>query len=95
MIWPIIAVLAMLSVADIATTVYALSHGYEEANPLLAGLFKQLSPAGIAIVGLALKLVWVAATAAILLTWPHLWWTGVISAIGLFAVVGSNMRTIR
>lgn len=95
MIWPILIALALLSAADVATTVYALSRGYDEANPIFARLFARLSPAGVAFVGLGVKLAWVAVTAAILLTWPYLWWTGLISAAGLAFVVFSNVRTLR
>lgn len=90
----LLALLALLQAADIATTAYALEHGLEEANPVVRKLFGRLSAGGMVAAAFVIKLLGSAPMVALLLEYPRWWPVPAIYAATLVFVVFHNLREI-
>jgi len=85
---PLLAALGLLTIWDIASTLYVLKRGGVELNPLLAKLFAAF-PGKEALVLLAVKLVAVAAVGYAYYLGELPEWV-VLGMVVLYAVVGLN-----
>lgn len=87
----IIALLIVLGIADVVTTLKGLKAGDEEANPLAAWVFKLLGPVpGM----LALKILCTAIIIGVVEV-SRWWWLGAIFVVGYIYVLWNNVRVLR
>ena len=88
----IIAIIALLQIADIITTVIGLKRGGEELNPLARKLFGML---GVIPAAILMKLLGTAPIVATIMLYPKYWWAGAVFAFFTLGVVINNLFSIR
>lgn len=94
MITALLALLAVLQAADVASTLYALSHGLDEANPIARKLFGRLKGSAQAAVMAAMKILGSVPLVLFALAYPGWWPVAAIYDGSLAFVVFHNLREI-
>lgn len=94
MIFALLALLAILQAADVATTAYALSRGFDEANPIVRKLFGRLNGKALVAVSGALKIVGSVPIVLFSLAYPGWWPVAAIYDGSLAFVAFHNLRAI-